>query len=101
MEMVEISFFIIGIISLMSFIILVFIYSAISTDTLTVIICIILFLFLLIPFLATINQLELMLIELNLKNLFIFKWILNFSIIINIFIGLYLFIELFYTAFFN
>lgn len=99
--MVEISFIVIEIISLLSFIILIFIYSAISTDALTVFICIILFLILLLPFLTIINQLELILIEFNLENIFFYKLLINFSMIINIFIGLYLIIELFYTAFFN
>lgn len=99
--MINISFIIIEIISLMSFIIIIFIYSALSTDTLTICICIILFLVLLLPFFAILNHLKLILLELNLESFLFCNSIIIFSIVVNLFIGLYLFIELIYVIFFN
>jgi hypothetical protein len=99
--MVEIIFNLIEIFSIMSLIILIFIYSAISTDTLTVFLCLIFFLILLLPFYFLLNQLKSTIIVLGLEDSFFFNYVIGYSIIINSFIGIYLFIELIYLNFFN
>lgn len=99
--MAEINIILIEIISLMSFIILIFIYAAISTDTLIIFISLILYLTLLFPFYAIISQLKLVVLELNLEISFFFNSLIFYLIIINLFIGICLFIKSMYIVFFS
>jgi len=99
--MFQLSLTILEITSIMSLFILIFIYSAISSDTTTVLISLILFLIFLLPFYVLINQLKLLIVDLNLENVVFFKTLVFYSTIVNVFIGTYLIIELIYVFFFN
>jgi len=99
--MYQLSLTILEITSIMGLFIIIFIYSAISSDTTTVLISLLLFLLFLLPFYVLINQLKFLMAELNLENIVFFKTLVLYSTIVNIFIGTYLFIELIYVFFFN
>jgi len=99
--MSEVSFIIFEILAIMGLFIAIFIYSALSTETVTVLSSYILFLILIFPFYLLIIQLNLLIKDMHLENLFFFKILVFYSTLINIFIGIYLFFELVYIFFFT
>lgn len=86
---------------ILSVIIFIFIYSAISADTLTTLIAFLIFLILLIPFYQILENLEVLLYIYNLENNNFFTLIFFYSTLINIFIGIYFTIQSIYLIGFS
>lgn len=79
--------------------IVVFIYSAISGDMITTTLSLFIFLILLIPFFYLSEKLSLLLSSSNdLENLMFYEMIFSYSKLINIFIGIFLFVQLIYLS---
>ena len=81
---------------ILAVIIFLFIYSIISTDLITTLISFSIFLIILIPFYFILEKFKILIFVNNLEKYFFFKYVLFVSLIINIFIGFYLFIQLLY-----
>ena len=94
--MLEINLTLFEILIILALYIFIFIYSVISTDTITTLMSFILFLILLLPFYILLEKLKLLVYVNNLEDLFFFKIINYYSTLINLFIGLFLFIQLIY-----
>lgn len=86
---------------MLSVIIFIFIYSAFSADMLTTLIAFLIFLILLIPFYLILEKLEILLYINNLENISFFKLIFFYSILINVFIGIYFTIQSIYLIAFS
>jgi len=99
--MFEINFILNELLLLMAIFIIIFIFSAISSDITTVFICIVFFLFLLIPFSLLMQEFNNLMIEGNYDEFLIYKMIPFVATLINTFIGFYLFIEAIYIQFFS
>ena len=99
--MLDINFILIGLLLMITIFITIFIFAVISSDITNVLISITFFLILLFPFSFLINEFNNLIIEQNYDEIFFFKMIPFFSTLINIFIGLYLFIEAIYIQFFS
>ena len=82
----------------MIFFIIIFIIASLSADQFIIFTSIILFLILLIPYLALLNQFNILTI--GNSNLY-FKILSFFSPVVNIFIGIFLFIDIIYVHFFG
>jgi len=80
--------------------ILIFIFSLVSTDLLVSSLSFLIFLILLIPFYTLIEKIEATVFAYNLEGLPFFKLIFFYSWLLNIFIGIGLFVELIYLFMF-
>ncbi len=99
--MFELFLTLIEILSIITFFILIFIYSILSTDSTTTIISFMLYLIILIPFLFLIDYFKNLIKITMLENLIFFKSIVFLATIITYIIGFVLFIELIYLLFFS
>ncbi len=99
--MFELFLTLIEILSIITFFILIFIYSILSTDSTTTIISFMLYLIILIPFLFLLDYFKNLLDIAMPENKIFFKSIIFFSTIITYIIGFVLFIELTYLLFFS
>jgi len=99
--MSELQILLIEIFVILSLYIFVFIYSVISADTITTLLSFLIFLILLIPFYFLLEKLDFLVYFNNLEDILIFNLIVFYSTLINLFIGLYLFIELVYLFFYG
>ncbi len=99
--MLEFNILLFEILLILSIFIFIFIYSAISVDMLTTLISLLIFLILLIPFYVILERLEIIIYMNNLENINFFKLIFFYSILINVFIGLYLVVESIYLIGFS
>jgi len=99
--MFELFLTLIEILSIMTFFILIFIYSILSTDSTTTIISFMLYLIILTPFLFLLDYFKSLINIVMLENLIFFKSIIFLSTIITYIIGFVLFIELIYLLFFS
>ncbi len=99
--MSELQILLIEIFIILSLYIFIFIYSVISVDTITTFLSFLIFLILLIPFYFLLDKLEFLVYFNNLEDIPIFNLIIFYSTLINLFIGLYLFIELVYLFFYG
>lgn len=79
---------------ILSIFIFIFIYSAISADAIISLISFLVFLILLIPFYIILEKLEIYVYINNFEDITFFKIIFFYSTLINLFIGIYLVIEL-------
>ncbi len=79
--------------------IILFIYSALSTDYITSFFSFLIFLILLIPFYGILNVFSSIIYSNNLENLLLFQMILYYAKLIPCFIGFFLFVELIYLSF--
>jgi hypothetical protein len=80
--------------------ILIFIFSLVSTDLLVSSLSFLIFLILLIPFYTLIEKLESTVFANNLEGLPFFRLLFFYSWLLNIFIGIGLFVELIYLFMF-
>ncbi len=94
--MLELSIFLFEFLLFFSILIFIFIYSALSSDMLTTLISLLIFLIILAPFYLILNKFEIFVYINNLENVTFFKFLFFYSKLINVFIGIYLVIELFY-----
>jgi len=99
--MLEFNILLFEILLILSIFIFIFIYSAFSVDMLTTLISLLIFLILLIPFYVILERLEIIIYMNNLENINFFKLIFFYSILINVFIGLYLVVESIYLIGFS
>ncbi|KKM64004.1 hypothetical protein LCGC14_1505720 [marine sediment metagenome] len=99
--MSELQILLIEIFIILSLYIFVFIYSVISVDTITTLLSFLIFLILLIPFYFLLEKLDFLVHFNNLEDIPIFNLIVFYSTLINLFIGLYLFVELVYLFFYG
>ena len=99
--MFDINFILIGLLLIMMIFITIYIFAATSSDITNVVISIVFFLILLLPFSLLMNEFNNLIIEQNYDEISFFKMIPFFSTLINTFIGLYLFIEAIYVQFFS
>ena len=74
----------------------IFIYSAISSDTLTSCFSLAIFLILLLPFYYKLEELKRLLFLNNFENEVFYQMLFFYSILINLFIGLFLTVQLIY-----
>lgn len=84
---------------ILAFFIFLFIYSVISTDLITTLLSFSIFLIILIPFYSLLDKFKRLIFMNNMENYSFFNSVIYFSSIINIFIGMYLFIQLLYLMF--
>lgn len=94
--MLEFGIFLAEALIILSLIIFIFIYSAISVEMLTSIIAFTIFLILLIPFYILVEKLNIIIYQNNIENLPIFKFFTFYSNLIISFIAIYLTIETIY-----
>ncbi len=90
-----------GALIILSILIFIFIYSAISVEMLTSIICFLIFLILLIPFYIVVEKLKVIIYQNNIENLPFFKFFNFYSNLIICFILIYLAIESAYLIAFS
>lgn len=81
--------------------ILLFGFSVVSAEPLIIFVSIFIFLILIIPFFSIINQIESFLLINQLNDTTIFNIVLSSSKLILLLIGVFLFLELIYTSFYN
>ncbi len=81
--------------------ILLFGFSVVSAEPLIIFVSIFIFLILIIPFFSIINQIESFLLINQLNDTIIFNIVLSSSKLILLLIGVFLFLELIYTSFYN
>ena len=98
--MSEINLILFDILIILIIFIISFIYSVLSTDTLITLISFLIFLILLIPFYKLLAKLRLIIFVNNLENFAFFNILFFYSNLINLFIGICLFLELIYLFFF-
>ena len=79
--------------------IIIFIYSLVSTELMSTLLSFMIFLILIIPLYQLIEEYHILLVEMDLQNAFFLKMIYNFSVVLSIFVGFFLFIELLYLFF--
>jgi len=96
--MFDVNYLFFELLFFMTFFIIIFIIASLSADQFIVFTCIILFLILLVPYLVLINQFNILMI--GNKNIYFFL-LSFFSPVVNIFIGIFLFIEIIYIHFFG
>jgi hypothetical protein len=96
--MLNVSYIFFELMFFMIFYIIIFIIASISADQFIIFTSIILFLILLIPYLVLLNQFNILTIGNN--NLY-FKILSFISPVVNIFIGIFLFIDIIYVHFFG
>lgn len=94
--MSSLDFVLIEIFGILSFLIIMFIYSIIASDLMTSLIIFSLFLFLLIPFYMALDNLQFILLNYGLDDIIYIKILLFYSNLGNIFIGTFLIIQLVY-----
>jgi len=94
--MLELNILILEICIILSINILIFIFSLISTDVIITSLSFLIYLILIIPFYLLLEKLELITLISNLENSPFYKLIIFYSWLLNIFIGISLFIELIY-----
>jgi len=94
--MLELNILILEIFIILSINILIFIFSLISTDILITSLGFLIFLILIIPFHLLLEKLELITLINNLESFPFYKLIIFYSWLLNIFIGISLFVELMY-----
>jgi len=99
--MLDFNFILIGLFLMLTIFITIFIFAAISSDIASVFISLTLFLILMLPFSLLMNEYNNLIIEQNYVNIFFFRMIPFFSMLINSFIGLFMFIEAIYIQFFS
>lgn len=99
--MLEINILIAEIFVLLAFIIIIFIFSLVSTDVLISMLSFLLYLTILIPFFVLLDKLEFLIYIADLENPTSYNVISLYSKLIYIFIGLSLFIELVYLLIYN
>ena len=99
--MYDLSVILIELFSLMTIFLLIFIYSTISSDQIISFMVFLIYLILLIPFSMIIENLNLILNTKSLSDMIILNSIFYCCILINIIIGIFLFIELIYLFIFN
>lgn len=80
---------------------LLFGFSVVSAEPLIIFVSIFIFLILIIPFFSIINQIESFLLINQLNDTTIFNIVLSSSKLILLLIGVFLFLELIYTSFYN
>lgn len=98
--MLDLHILLMEIFIILSIYIILFLYSVISADMITTLLSFLLFLILLIPLYLLLDRMELQIYISNLKDVPIFKIFLFYSTLINLFIGIYLFVELVYLFFY-
>lgn len=96
--MLDVNYVFFELLFFMIFFIIIFIIASLSADQFIVFTCIIIFLILLVPYLVLLNQFNILTIG---NNNFYFKILSFFSPIVNIFIGIFLFIDIIYVHFFG
>lgn len=94
--MSEINIVVFEILVILMLFILLFIYSAISCDTITTCLSLSIYVILLLPLYILLEKLSLILFTYNLENRIFFKTLFLYSTLINIFIGFFLFVQLIY-----
>lgn len=99
-EMLDLHILLVEIFIILSIYIILFLYSVISADIITTLLSFFTFLTLLIPFYFLLDRIELQIGVNILKDVPIFKIFFFYSTLINLFIGIYLFVELVYLFFF-
>ena len=97
--MLEINFTLFELLIVLSFFIILFIYSAFSTDLTTTFLSLIIFLIFIIPFYGLLDIFKSLIYSSNLEGVFFFQIILFYSSLIPCFIGLFLFVEVIYLFF--
>lgn len=96
--MLDVNYVFFELLFFMIFFIIIFIIASLSADQFIIFTCIILFLMLLVPYLVLLNQFNILMIG---NNNFYFKILSFFSPLVNIFIGIFLFIDIIYIHFFG
>ncbi len=96
--MFDINYLFFELLFFMIFFIIIFIIASFSADQLIIFACIILFLILLAPYLVLINKFNILRIG---NNNFYYNLLSFFSPLINIVIGIFLFIDIIYVHFFG
>jgi hypothetical protein len=94
--MSELNILILEICIILTIYIFILIFSLISTEILITSLGFIIFLILIIPFHLLLEKLELLIVINNLENSPFYKLIIFYSWVLNIFIGICLFVELIY-----
>ena len=94
--MSELSIVVFEILVILMLFIFIFIYSAISCDTITTCLSLSIYVILLLPLYILLEKLRLLLFTYNLENRIFFKTLFLYSMLINIFIGFFLIIQLIY-----
>ena len=98
--MLDVHILLMEIFIILSIYIVLFIYSVISADLITTLLSFLTFLILLIPLYLLLDRIELQIYINDLREIPIFKLFFFYSILINLFIGTYFFVELVYLFFF-
>ena len=98
--MLEFNLLFIEILLMLSFFIIIFIYSTLSADTIISLLAFLIFLTFLIPFYVLLERLKEIIYINNLEGLSIINLLIFYSNIINFLIGISLFIELIYLFLF-
>ena len=96
--MVDVNYIFFELVFFMVFFVLIFIAASLSADQFIIFTCIVLFLILLVPYLFLLNQFNILTI--GNKN-FYYNILSFFSPLVNIFIGIFLFIDVIYVHFFG
>jgi hypothetical protein len=94
--MYEIKFILVEILLILSFNILIFTYSAVSSEIITNCLAFFLFLILQIPFYLLLTKLEVIIFTNDLANIELFRVFFFYCNIINLFIGFFLVVQLIY-----
>ncbi|KKM73858.1 hypothetical protein LCGC14_1406210 [marine sediment metagenome] len=98
--MLDLHILLMEILIILSIYIILFLYSVISADMITTLLSFLIFLILLMPLYLLLDRMELQIFISNLKDVPIFKIFLFYSTLVNLFIGVYLFVELVYLFFY-
>lgn len=99
--MYDLSFFLVELFTIMTCFLFIFVYSTISSDLIVVLIGFLLYLVLLIPFIIIFDALNHNITLVPLEEKLFLNFILYFCELINVIIGVILFIELIYLFFLN
>ena len=99
--MLEFNLFFIEVLSILIFFIIIFIYSTLSADTIISLLAFLLFLTFLIPFYILLEQIQKIAYLNNLSGASIINLLIFYSNVINLLIGICLFIEIVYLFLFS
>lgn len=99
--MYDLGFFLVELFAIMTCLLFIFVYSTISSDLIVVLIGFLLYLVLLIPFTTVFDLLNHNITLIPLEEQIFFNSILYFCELVNMIIGVILFIELIYLFFLN
>lgn len=99
--MLELNLILLELITITTFFICIFIYSAISTNSLSSLISFLLYLIFIFPFYLLILKLENLILINDLEKIVFLKVLVSYFTIFSIFIGLFLFVQLVYLFFYS